>query len=77
MPTPDKTMDGLEKAMEVINARLKETGPWDIGDKEVFVFNDAVFIVAMDEGRTLRIEGIAGPPHRHDLNLELLEKEPS
>jgi hypothetical protein len=65
--------DGLGKAIRVIHARIKETGPWNIGDKEAFVFNDAVAIVSMNEGRELKIDIVAGVPHKHDMTLDLLE----
>ena len=66
-------MDTLKEAMKLINESIKGKGPWDIGDREAFVFNDAVAVVSMNEGRELKIDITAGIPVKFDLNLELTE----
>lgn len=69
-------MDKLTEGLRLIHEKaIKGQGAWPVGAKEAFIFNDAVIVYFMDEGRKLKIDIIAGVPIKFDMDLELLEKE--
>ena len=66
----------LGEAINEIGKVYKEKyGSMEIGDQAAFVLNDAVVVLSMEEGRTFKINVIAGEPNRLDITLDLLEKE--
>lgn len=66
----------LGEAISVIGKVYKEKyGFMEIGDRAAFVLDDAVVIISMEEGRTFKVDVIAGEPDKLDITLDLLDKE--
>lgn len=58
--------------------KAAEGGPWQVGDEEAFVLNDAVVVVRMvREGgkNTLKVECYCGKPTYLDLTLGLTTED--
>ena len=46
---------------------------WEVGDEELFVFNDGAILIELAEGREVKVRVLAGECTHIDLNLNLLE----
>jgi hypothetical protein len=73
------TMERINEALKMAtDAYEKEFGgtEMEIGEDFAAVFNDAVLVIEMDEGRELSIRFALGAPYRFDYSLNDEEATP-
>ena len=66
-------MGNLNEAFERIG-EIRNFDEWEVGDEELFVFNDGAILIELAEGREVKVRVLAGECTHIDLNLNLLEK---
>ena len=65
-------MGNLNEAFERIG-EIRNFDEWEVGDEELFVFNDGAMLIELAEGREVKVRVLAGECTHIDLNLNLLE----
>ena len=53
---------------------IRNFDEWEVGDEELFVFNDGAILIELAEGREVKVRVLAGECTHIDLNLNLLEE---
>ena len=66
-------MGNLNEAFERIG-EIRNFDEWEVGDEELFVFNDGAILIELAEGREFKGRVLAGECTHIDLNLNLLEE---
>ena len=66
-------MGNLNEAFERIG-EIRNFDEWEVGDEELFVFNDGAILIELAEGREVKVRVLAGGCTHIDLNLNLLEE---
>ena len=66
-------MGNLNEAFERIG-EIRNFDEWEVGDEELFVFNDGAILIELAEGRKGKVRVFAGKCTHIDLNLNLLEE---
>lgn len=67
-------MGNLNKAFERIR-EVRSFNEWEVGDEELFVFNDGAILIELAEEGEVKVRVLAGKCTHIDLNLNLLEEE--
>lgn len=74
-------MSDLMRVLDQVVSKAFEDGDeWEIGDEGVFILNDGVVIVSINESedngeRELGVKVVAGEPTRLNLNLNLIQSK--
>ena len=66
-------MGNLNEAFERIG-EIRNFDEWEVGDEELFVFNDGAILIELAEGREVKVRVLARECTHIDLNLNLLEE---
>ena len=65
-------MRNLNEAFKRIG-EIRNFDEWEVGDEELFVFNDGAILIELAEEREVNIKVLAGGYTHIDLNLNLFE----
>lgn len=65
-------MGNLNEAFKRIG-EIRNFDEWEVGDEELFVFNDGAILIELAEEREVNIKVLAGGYTHIDLNLNLFE----
>ena len=65
-------MENINEALKKIH-EIRNFEEWEIGDEELFIFNDGAILIQLNEDREVQIKILAGECVHIDFNLNLLE----